>query len=161
MAGGGVGASEEVGVRTERTIRGRDAAPAPIGDVPGGLPPLVRAHRIQQKVASIGFDWADAAGAREKVAEELAEADEAAGGGDAAALEEEFGDLLFAIVNWGRLLGLHPDLALRGANRKFEQRFRRLEALASERGVDLEASSLEALDALWESVKASEASGEA
>ena len=133
-----------------------------IGELPVALPALVRAYRIQQKVASVGFDWQAPEGAREKVGEEMAEVDEAtamaSAGGDAQPVppervEEEFGDLLFAIVNWGRLLGLHPETALQRANRKFEARFRRLEALARERGIDLEGQPLEALDALWDEVK--------
>lgn len=127
-----------------------------LGDVPGGLPALVRAHRIQQKVASVGFDWHEAAGALEKVREEIQETLEASSGGIAGALEEEYGDLLFALVNWGRLLDLHPELALQRANRKFEERFRRLEALARERGIDVEAAPLEELDGLWEEVKLAE-----
>ena len=129
-----------------------------IGSLPEHLPALVRAHRMQEKVASVGFDWRDAAGARRKVDEELAETESEAADGTPESLEEEYGDLLFALVNWGRLLGVHPDTALRRANRKFETRFRRLEAMAAERGIDLEGSSLEALDALWDEVKAGERS---
>ena len=140
-----------------------------IGELPEALPALVRAYRIQQKVATVGFDWQEPAGAREKLDEELAEVDEAAAGvratgagpTDLAAsperLEEEYGDLLFAIVNWGRLLGLHPETALQRANRKFETRFRALEALARGRALALEAMTLAELDALWDEVKRGEA----
>jgi MazG family protein len=124
-----------------------------IGRLPEHLPTLVRAHRIQEKVASIGFDWRDAAGARRKVDEEIAETEREAFDGTPEALEEEYGDLLFALVNWGRLLGVHPDTALRRANRKFEARFRRLEVLARVRGIDIEASSLDVLDGLWNEIK--------
>ncbi len=127
-----------------------------IGDLPTALPALVRAYRLQQKVASVGFDWQEAAGAREKVAEELRETDEAAVAEPPERREEEFGDLLFALVNWGRLLDIHPETALQGANRKFEARFRALEALARERGTAPESLSLAELDALWEEVKRSE-----
>ena len=124
-----------------------------IGRLPEHLPTLVRAHRMQEKVASVGFDWRDAAGARRKVAEEIEETDREAAAGSPESIEEEFGDLLFAIVNWGRLLGIHPDTALRRANRKFESRFRKLESLAEQRGIDIEGSSLEVLDGLWEEIK--------
>lgn len=134
------------------------AAGGVIGTLPEHLPALVRAHRMQEKVASVGFDWRDPADARRKVDEELAEAEREAAEGTPESLEEEYGDLLFALVNWGRLLGVHPDTALRRANRKFESRFRRLETLAAERGVDIEASPLEALDALWDEIKAGERS---
>lgn len=127
-----------------------------IGQLPEHLPTLVRAYRMQEKAASIGFDWRDAAGARRKVDEEIAETDREAAAGTPESLEEEYGDLLFALVNWGRLLGIHPDTALRRANRKFESRFRSLEALAAERGIDVERSSLEVLDGLWNEVKSAE-----
>ena len=105
-----------------------------------------------------GFDWRDPAGARLKVDEEIAETDREAAAGTPESLEEEYGDLLFALVNWGRLLGIHPDTALRRANRKFESRFRGLEALAAERGIDVERSSLDVLDGLWNEVKSAERS---
>lgn len=142
--------------REEKTDRVDPGGEGVIGRLPDHIPALVRAHRMQEKVASVGFDWEDAAGARRKVAEEIAETDREAAGGTAESLEEEYGDLLFALVNWGRLLGVHPDTALRRANRKFESRFRRLEALAVERGVDLESSPLETLDGLWDEVKSRE-----
>ena len=124
-----------------------------IGEIPDGLPALVRAYRIQQKVATVGFDWVEPGGALEKLREELEETVEAAEGTIPERVEEEYGDLLFAIVNWGRLLELHPHTALQRANRKFEARFRRLEELAEERGLDLDATSIEELDALWEAIK--------
>jgi len=137
-----------------------------IGELPGALPALVRAYRIQQKVATVGFDWQEPSGAREKVTEELAEVDEAAVGaaGSAGAvgaepperLEDELGDLLFALVNWARLLGLHPETALQAANRKFEARFRALEQLARSRSLSLESLSLDELDELWNEVKLAE-----
>ena len=127
-----------------------------IGRLPEHLPTLVRAYRMQEKAASIGFDWRDPAGAREKVNEEIAETDREAAAGTPESLEEEYGDLLFALVNWGRLLGIHPDTALRRANRKFESRFRALEGLADARGIDVERSSLDVLDGLWNEVKSAE-----
>lgn len=130
--------------------------PGVIGSLPEALPALVRAYRIQQKVASVGFDWQAPDGAREKLEEEIAETARAAGAEAPERVEEEYGDLLFAAVNWGRLLGLHPHTALQRANRKFEARFRRLEELADRRGLALEGQSLDALDALWEEVKAAE-----
>jgi nucleoside triphosphate diphosphatase len=129
-----------------------------------GLDPLTGAHRIQQRVAGVGFDWSDYRGAFDKVAEELAEVGEAieaaaAEGAPSAArdaVEEELGDLLFAAVNLVRLAGAHPTPALARANRKFRRRFERLEALARERGVALETAGLEALDRLWDEIKGEE-----
>ncbi len=134
-----------------------EGAAGVIGDLPAALPGLVRAYRIQQKVATVGFDWQEPHGARDKVDEELREVDEAASGDSSPErLEEEFGDLLFALVNWGRLLDLHPETAVQSANRKFERRFKALEALARERGLALESLSLAELDGLWDEVKSGE-----
>ena len=121
----------------------------------GGLDPLTRAHRVQERVASVGFDWSDYRGALAKVAEELEEVrvELAAGSERAEALEEELGDLLFAVVNLTRLAGRHPTTALARANRKFEGRFARLEQMARERGIVLEDAGLEKLDELWDELK--------
>lgn len=119
----------------------------------GGLDPLSRAHRIQERVSTVGFDWADARGAFEKVAEELEEVREAMENEPSDALEEELGDLLFAVVNLTRLTGTHSLQALQRANQKFTARFDALEKLAKERGVELGRASLAELDALWDEVK--------
>ncbi len=136
--------------------------------VPRGLDPLSRAHRIQDRVAAVGFDWDDATGAFAKVAEEMEEVRLAmdtlrgcgsGSGAQAAAeeeLEEELGDLLFAVVNLSRLAGAHALLALNGANAKFARRFEALERLARERGMVLESSGLDAMEALWQEVKREE-----
>jgi MazG family protein len=117
------------------------------------LDPLSRAHRIQERVSTVGFDWADARGAFEKVAEELEEVREAMQAEPSDALEEELGDLLFAVVNLTRLAGTHSLQALQRANLKFTKRFDALELLARERGVELGKASLEELDKLWDEVK--------
>ena len=121
-----------------------------------GLDPLSKAHRIQERVSSVGFDWADAKGAFEKVAEELEEVREAMEAEPSPALEEELGDLLFAVVNLTRLTGVHSLQALQRANQKFTARFEKLEKLAGERGVVLGTASLEQLDILWDEVKSRE-----
>ena len=118
-----------------------------------GLDPLSRAHRIQERVSTVGFDWADARGAFDKVAEEIEEVREAMESGQQAALEEELGDLLFAVVNLTRLAGAHSLQALQRANQKFTGRFEALERLAKERGIVLGEASLEELDALWNEIK--------
>jgi MazG family protein len=119
-----------------------------------GLDPLTKAHRIQERVAGVGFDWEDHRGAWAKVAEEMEEVRVAMASGDADAVSEELGDLLFAVVNLTRLAGAHATTALDRANRKFHGRFERLEALARERDIRVEAAGLEVLDGLWEEVKA-------
>lgn len=120
----------------------------------GGLDPLSKAHRIQERVSTVGFDWADARGAFEKVAEELEEVREALQAEPSDALEEELGDLLFAVVNLTRLAGTHSLQALQRANQKFTARFDALELLARERGIVLGEASLEELDGLWNEIKA-------
>jgi MazG family protein len=120
-----------------------------------GLDPLTKAHRIQERVAGVGFDWDDHRGAWDKVAEELDEVREALDKKDQAAVEEELGDLLFAAVNLTRLAGAHPATALDQANRKFRARFERLEAVARERGIIMEEAGLAVLDALWDELKRS------
>jgi MazG family protein len=119
-----------------------------------GLDPLLKAHRIQDRVSGVGFDWADAGGAWDKVAEELEEVREALEGGEEGALEEELGDLLFAVVNLTRLAGAHSDTVLDRANRKFQSRFEALEDLARKRGISIKEAPLDVLDGLWEELKA-------
>lgn len=121
--------------------------------LPSGLDPLSRAHRIQERVSTVGFDWADTRGAFEKVAEEVEEVRQALEAEPSDALEEELGDLLFAVVNLARLSGNHALQALQRANRKFSDRFVALEQLARERGVVLGQATLAELDLLWDVVK--------
>jgi nucleoside triphosphate diphosphatase len=125
-----------------------------LGGVPQALPALMRAAKLGRRAARVGFDWADAAGARAKVAEELAELDAAlAQNAAAAAAEEELGDLLFAIVNLSRHLQIDAEVALRGANSKFEKRFRHMEQLARQRQLPLERLTAAEWDELWQEAK--------
>jgi nucleoside triphosphate diphosphatase len=112
-----------------------------------GLPALLRAEKLQKRAARTGFDWPDEDGPRAKIAEETAEI-EAATTQDA--LEDEFGDLFFAVVNWARKRGIDPEAALRRANGKFETRFRGMETLA---GDGFDGLSLDEKEALWVQVK--------
>ncbi|HYW05590.1 MAG TPA: nucleoside triphosphate pyrophosphohydrolase [Longimicrobium sp.] len=138
-------------------IKARERADRPaatiLGDLPPATDPLGRAFGLQDRVAGVGFDWPDWRGALDKVREETAEVAEALGGTDAAHVEEELGDLVFAVVNLVRLAGSHPVPALSRANAKFARRFNAIEALAAERGVEFGAASLEELDELWDEVK--------
>jgi tetrapyrrole methylase family protein/MazG family protein len=120
--------------------------------IPGHLPSLLYAHKVQRKAASVGFDWPDADGAWPKIAEETAELERARVEG--MQVEEELGDLLFAVVNVARHLGIDPEAALRAATAKFRDRFMAVERLATDRGLDLRSLDLSALDALWDEVKA-------
>lgn len=118
-----------------------------------GLDPLTKSYRIQERVAGVGFDWDDWRGPRDKVAEELEEVARAVEAGDAEAVTEEVGDLLFAAVNLARLAKVHPTTALERANAKFRARFEEVERIATERGLDMGTAGLEALDAIWDEVK--------
>ena len=134
-----------------------------VDGLPAELPSLHRAFRLQDRAAGVGFDWPDADGPAAKVEEELAEvrAEVARGAAPNAygvpdpVLEEELGDLLFAVVNLCRKLGVHPTLALDKANVKFAQRFQAIERLARQRDIDVRSAGLEVLDGLWEEVKKS------
>jgi ATP diphosphatase len=134
------------------------------------LPPLLKAFRLQQRAASVGFDWPDVRGPLEKVREELVEVEEelvrngvpirpsaedpnAPALPSTDALVNEIGDLLFAAVNLARKADVEPGLALERANRKFRDRFEALEQLAAERSIDVSTAGLAGLDALWEEVK--------
>ena len=126
--------------------------------LPAGLPSLHRAFRLQDRAAGVGFDWPSTEGPVEKVREELSEVQhELSGDGSASeALQDEIGDLLFAVVNLARKAGVHPALALDRANRKFERRFQDIERLAAERGIKVAEAGLSVLDALWDEVKQEE-----
>ena len=117
---------------------------------------LARALAVQRRAAAVGFDWPDASGPITKINEESQELEREireTGKGKRGALEEELGDLLFAVVNLARKLAIDPATALERANEKFERRFGAVERLAVSRGIDLGRASLEALDELWEEVK--------
>jgi MazG family protein len=140
--------------RRERAGRGGEGSI--LDAVPAGLDPLQRAYRVQARVAEFGFDWADWRGAWAKLHEEVDEVGRELEAGDTARLEDELGDLLFAMVNLSRLAGSHPSSLLARANHKFERRFTGVEALAAARGVVFGQASLEELDRLWDEVKAAE-----
>ena len=118
------------------------------------LPALLRSVKIQVRAARIGFDWPDATGVFEKIEEEVSELkSELARNAGPAALEDEIGDILFAVTNLARKLEIAPEAALRRATAKFERRFRRVEALARQRATGTD---LAALEALWQEVKREE-----
>lgn len=137
----------------ERARKG-EADTSAIAGVTRGLPALSRAHKIQRRVARVGFDWPDATGPAAKVGEELAEIEDARG--DADALEAELGDLLFAAVNLARHHGVDPETALRRTNDRFERRFREVEQRLAGEGRTAVDADLEALEGHWRAVKAAE-----
>jgi MazG family protein len=143
--------------------RQKATARASIADgLPVDLPALHRAHRLQDRAAGVGFDWPDADGPAAKVQEELAEVRQELSASRERGvhpvvpdekLEEELGDLLFAVVNLCRKANVHASVALDRANMKFVQRFQAVERLAAERGIDVKMAGLEVLDGLWEEIK--------
>lgn len=122
--------------------------------VPGTLPALLRAHRVQEKAASVGFDFPERDGAWEKVEEEIHEfkhlVDEGAGANEK---EDEFGDVLFALVNYARFIDVNPENALRRTNDKFTRRFRHIEKRLSEKGKTMKDVDLEEMDFYWNEAK--------
>ena len=132
-----------------REKRGRGA----LEGVPVALPSLLRALRMSEKAARVGFDWPDGQGARAKVGEELGELDRALASGDKVHAERELGDLLFALVNYARKLELDPEAALRGTLARFADRVQYVERTALEAGRPAEELSPAELDALWVEAK--------
>ena len=124
-----------------------------LGEQPKGMPALVSAFRIQEKAGAVGFDWPDASGALGKVHEELEEIDRERGADATPALAREVGDLLFAVVNYSRKLGVDPERELRAATHRFRDRFHHIERRLAERGLTPSQVSLEEMDALWQEAK--------
>lgn len=135
---------------TEREAKGATSA---LAGVALALPALMRAEKLQKRAARQGFDWPDTVGPTAKLIEEIEELQQARTDEERT---EEAGDLLFAAVNVARSFGVAPEDALRAANAKFERRFKAMEALAADRGVQFAALSLDQQEALWQAIKASE-----
>ncbi len=128
-----------------------------LDDVPVALPALKRAAKLTGRAARVGFDWPDVAGARAKIAEELAELDAClAGEADREAIADEIGDVLFAVVNVARKLGIDAEAALSGTNAKFMRRFRAIETALAGAGRTPDDAGLDELDALWNAAKDAE-----
>jgi len=128
-----------------------------LNDVPAALPALLRAVKLQQRAATVGFDWQSAGKVVEKIAEEAAEiADAQIRGANPDRLRDEIGDLLFAIANLARHLGIDPETALRSTNAKFVRRFAHIEKTLAEGGRSTADASLDEMEALWQLAKAGE-----
>ncbi|MGH7006897.1 MAG: nucleoside triphosphate pyrophosphohydrolase, partial [Stellaceae bacterium] len=138
--------------RAKSADQGRHASA--LDGVGNALPALTRAAKLQRRAARIGFDWPEVAPIYDKITEEIAELK--AESGNPGRSEDELGDLLFAVVNLARRLEIDPERALRGACRKFERRFRRIEDRLAARGVHLAQAGLDALETEWQAVKAEE-----
>jgi MazG family protein len=160
--------ARERAARDESEGKRVSGAPSALTPIAPESDPLVAAFRLQDEAAGVGFDWDDAMGALDKLKEEMDEVREAmdavadTSAGSAAtedtreALAEELGDVLFAFVNVARKVGIHPQVVLGEANRKFYRRFQAVEAAARLRDLPMPGTPLEALDALWDEAKAAE-----
>lgn len=150
-----VSAEEALGQweKNKKKEKNLDSYTAMLKDVPHYLPALMRSEKIQKKAGSVGFDWQETEPVYDKVNEEIAELKEAAKTGNAERIEEEYGDLLFSVVNLGRHLKVTPEIALTKASDKFIKRFEKMEAEAVKDNLDMAQLSLEELDKLWENSK--------
>lgn len=124
-----------------------------LGGVPTTLPSLIKAERVQEKAANVGFDWENKEDVWDKVKEELAEVEAELKAGNEVNIEKEFGDLFFSLVNAARLYNVRPDNALEKTNLKFIARFNHVEARAKEQGKRLNEMTLEQMDGLWNEAK--------
>ena len=148
--------AEEKAERAARRPSEETARKSLLSGVKAGQPALTRAMELQRKASSVGFDWNDPRAVLHKIREEADEIEAALDRGDADELAAEAGDLLFALVNLARHLGVDPDRALRGTNAKFERRFGYIEQQLEAQGSSLESASLTEMDALWNEAKLKE-----
>lgn len=144
--------ADEVKQNWER-LKMKEGRTSVLEGVPRSMPALIRALRVQQRAAKVGFDWENEDQVWKKVREELEEVREALKGGKQIRREEEFGDLLFALVNYARFLCINPENALRGTIDTFTRRFQYIEQELAKRGKTVHESTLEEMDALWEKAK--------
>ncbi len=144
---------EQIKLSEKQQNAASDSATSVLSGVPKSLTALIKAYRIQEKAAGIGFDWPNPEGAFEKITEELGEVRQAWEEKKQQQLSEEIGDLFFALVNFARHLGVNPDDALEMANQKFRRRFQAMEIAAQAGGQTLKDLSLEAKEQLWQAAK--------
>ncbi len=146
-------ADEEEVKRNWEKLKLKEGKSSVLEGVPKSLPALVKASRIQDKVAGVGFDWEKPEQVWEKVEEELKEFKAEVNNGNVNAMEDEFGDVLFSMVNYARFLSINPENALERTNKKFSKRFQYLEAKAKSLNKDLKEMTLVEMDVFWEEAK--------
>lgn len=144
---------EEEVKRNWEALKMKEGRTSVLEGVPKTLPALVKASRIQDKAKGVGFDWDNAEDVWEKVEEETAEFLEAKEANDKKAMEEEFGDLMFSLVNYARFMKINPEDALEKTNKKFIKRFQYIELKAKENGREMSDMSLEEMDVFWNEAK--------
>ncbi|MEL6304849.1 MAG: nucleoside triphosphate pyrophosphohydrolase [Bacteroidota bacterium] len=145
--------NEEDVKRNWENLKLKEGKKSVLEGVPQSLPALVKANRIQEKVAGVGFDWEEPQQVFAKLTEELEEFQDEVKGGDPSKMESEFGDVLFSMVNYARFLDINPENALERTNKKFIKRFQYLEKKAKESGKTLKEMSLKEMDVFWEEAK--------
>lgn len=143
---------EEVKLNWEK-LKLKEGKTSVLSGVPNSLPAIVKAWRMQEKAKKVGFEWENKADVWKKVEEEIGELHDAEKQGDQAAIEEEFGDLMFSLINYARFLHVDPETALERTNRKFKHRFMKIEAVAAANNISLEKMTLQEMDAIWNQVK--------
>ena len=148
--------AEEKAERSARRPSDENSQPPLLSEVKAGQPALTRAMALQRRASTVGFDWNDPRAVLRKIREEADEIEAALDGGERGELESETGDLLFAVVNLARHASVDPEMALRGANAKFERRFGYIERALASQGHALESASLDEMDALWNEAKEKE-----
>jgi len=149
----GLEKAEKRSARLARGLDPEDNGKGFLDSVPVALPALTRALKLQEKAARVGFDWSEAAPILDKIEEEIGELREALAKGDSASIKDEFGDMLFAVVNLGRHLKLDSEAALGGTNEKFRSRFHHVERALEASGSSLEQATLDEMEALWQQAK--------
>lgn len=137
-------------------IKQKEGKKSILSGIPATMPALTKAIRLQEKTKKVGFEWENTTQVQAKVDEEVKELYEAVESGDANKIEDEFGDVMFALVNYARFIKTDPELALERTNRKFMRRFQRVEELAVEQGTSVHDMTLWDMDALWNKVKQEE-----
>jgi MazG family protein len=148
-----VSGSEEVKTNWEK-LKKKEGRISVLDGVPVEMPALFRAYRVQEKAAKVGFDWKDHKPVYEKILEEVGELRENMENNEPQEkLEDEFGDVLFSIVNYARFMKINPEDALRKTIEKFSYRFRKIEDFAREKNIEMESMTLDEMDAVWNSAK--------
>ncbi len=147
---------EEAVKQNWEKIKQKEGKKSILSGIPPSMPALVKALRLQEKTKTVGFEWENTQQVKDKVNEEIQELYDAVAGGNQAEIEDEMGDVFFALINYSRFVKVDPELALEKTNKKFMRRFQRVEEMAAEKGTSLHDMTLWEMDALWNKVKEEE-----
>jgi MazG family protein len=154
---GTVSADDDGAVRRNwEKIKQAEGKKSILSGIPASMPALIKALRLQEKTKKVGFEWDHVDQVKAKVDEELAELQEAIAAGDAVEMENEFGDVLFAMINYARFIHIDPERALERTNQKFMRRFQAIEDMAAQEGKNVHDMGLQEMDAMWNRIKAEE-----